>query len=111
MRFPHGPGFGGFAIFSEITEGLVVIVCLGVIVGLLFLLVRFLLVATKAAELYVARNGFPASTPVVADSVPETVATTPVATTPVATTPVATTPVVTKPTTTRARTPKTPPTA
>ena len=57
MRFPHGPGFGMFGgILESIIAGLFFLVCLVVIVGLLFLLVRFLLVATKAAEVYVAKN-------------------------------------------------------
>jgi uncharacterized protein YpmB len=57
MRFPHGPGFGMFGgILESIIAGLFFLVCLVVIVGLLFILVRFLLVATKAAEVYVAKN-------------------------------------------------------
>ena len=56
MFFPH-PGFGiAGTIFSDIIAGLVFIIVFIVIVGLLFVLVRFLLTATKAAELYIANN-------------------------------------------------------
>jgi len=121
MRFPHGPGIGIFSsIVDDVIAGLFFLVCLVVVIGLLFVLVRFLLVATKAAELYIAKNRSTATT----SSAP-TVVTTPVATTPVATSPVATpasaatTPAATKPTTTvsaktqptpRTRAPKSPPT-
>jgi hypothetical protein len=60
MRFPHPGGPGGFAfvgsIFTDIVAGLVFIIAFVVVVGLLVVLVRFLLAATKAAELYVANN-------------------------------------------------------
>ena len=102
MRFPHGPGFGAFGgIFESIVAGLFFLLCFAVVVGLLFLLVRFLLVATKAAEIYIAKNRPAEPTP--------TVAATPAATTPVATSTVSTTPVATKPVP-RTRTTK-PPTA
>ena len=68
MRFPHGPGgFGMFGeIYAQIVSGLIFIICFVVVVGLLFVLIRFLLAATKAAEIYVAKNSpvEPASTPV-----------------------------------------------
>jgi hypothetical protein len=60
MRFPphgFGPGLGVFGIFEDILAGLVFLICLAVVVGVLFVLIRFLLVATKAAEIYVAKNG------------------------------------------------------
>ena len=58
MRFPHGSGFGIFGgIIEDVIAGLFFLVCFVVVVGLLFVLVRFLLVATKAAEIYVAKNG------------------------------------------------------
>jgi hypothetical protein len=82
MHFPHGPG--GFGMFGGVIEsviaGLFFIVCFAIVVGLLFVLVRFLLVATKAAELYVARNSAAAPAEPVA-SAPVTTAPTPVATT------------------------------
>jgi hypothetical protein len=93
MRFPpHGPGGFGLlgGIFTDILAGLVFIILFIVAVGLLFVLVRFLLVATKAAELYVAKNG------TTQDNAP---ATAPAPTPAVATKPVA-----------RSREPKTPPT-
>jgi hypothetical protein len=77
-------------IFADVLAGLVFIICFIIVIGLLFVLVRFLLVATKAAEIYVAKNG-PAR---------PTVESTPTAPTTSPTTPVAT----------RTRTPKTPPT-
>src|ERR1700712_699093 len=59
MRFPHGPGgygmFGG--ILEDILVGLFFLICFAIAVGLLFLVVRFLLAATRAAEIYVANNG------------------------------------------------------
>lgn len=68
MRFPHGPGgFGMFGeIYAQIVSGLIFMICFVVVVGLLFVLIRFLLAATKAAEIYVAKNSpvEPASTPV-----------------------------------------------
>ena len=112
MRFPHGPGIGIFSsIVDDVIAGLFFLVCLVVVIGLLFVLVRFLLVATKAAELYIAKNRSTATT----SSAP-TVVTTPVATPASA----ATTPAATKPTTTvsaktqptpRTRAPKSPPTS
>jgi hypothetical protein len=76
MRFPHGPGFGMFGgILESIIAGLFFLVCLVVIVGLLFILVRFLLVATKAAEVYVAKNSAVVkNSPVVKDSPAQPVA-------------------------------------
>jgi predicted lipid-binding transport protein (Tim44 family) len=66
MKFPHpgGPGIGlahggiGFlgGVFADILAGLVFIICFVVVVGLLVVLVRFLLIATRAAELYIANN-------------------------------------------------------
>jgi len=59
MHFPHGPGgFGMFgSIFADILAGLAFLICFVVIVALLVVIVRFLLVATRAAEIYVAKNG------------------------------------------------------
>jgi cytoskeletal protein RodZ len=61
MHFPSpNPVLGGFGffggIFADVLAGLVFIICFAVVVGVLVVLVRFLLVATRAAELYIARN-------------------------------------------------------
>jgi cytoskeletal protein RodZ len=109
MRIPHGPGIGMIGgIFADVLAGLAFIICFIIVVGLLVVLVRFLLVATKAAEIYVSKNG-PAQ-PLTPAS-PVTSTTGPVATAPTpATSPTTTTPTAKTPTTTRTRTPKTPPT-
>jgi len=83
--------FGG--IFADVLAGLVFIICFVIVVGLLVVLVRFLLVATKAAEIYVSKNS--AAQPVTS-------------TTPAAAT---TAPVTTMPAAPRTRTPKAPPTS
>ena len=103
MRFPYGPGgFGMFGgIFADILAGLVFIICFVVVVGLLFVLVRFLLVATKAAELYLAKN-----TP--AQPVTASTAATPA--TPEASATTTTTPAAKAPATLPTRTTKAPPT-
>jgi cytoskeletal protein RodZ len=103
MRFPHGPGgFGNVGgIFADILAGLVFIICFIVVVGLLFVLVRFLLVATKAAELYVAKNSPAAPAVAAAPATPATA---------VGSTTTTTTPIAKAPATTRTRTTKTPPT-
>ncbi|MDQ1551125.1 MAG: hypothetical protein QOD50_547 [Actinomycetota bacterium] len=95
MRIPHGPGGLGMigGIFADVLAGLVFIICFIVVVGLLVVLVRFLLVATKAAEIYIAKNGPARST---VESTPAATATIPTTTT--------------TPAATRTRAPKTPPT-
>jgi len=102
MRFPHpgGPGFG-FAgtVLTDILAGLVFIIAFVVIVGVLFVLVRFLWTATKAAELYIANNTAKDEPTVVEHAVIEGSA---------PATTVSTPPVVTKTTPTRARTTKPP---
>ena len=100
MRFPHGPGgFGMFGgIFADILAGLVFIICFIIVAGLLFVLVRFLLVATRAAEIYVARNGPAQSAVATTPEKPEASGTTPTA------------PAAPAPATTRTRAAKTPPT-
>jgi hypothetical protein len=110
MRFPHGggPGFGLYSIFADVAAGLAFILGFVIVVGLIVLLVRFLLVATRAAELYVANNR-PAEHAVTPTPVtPEP----PAPPAPEATSSVATTPVVApaRTSTPRTRTPK-PPTA
>jgi hypothetical protein len=47
---------GAYRLVSEIFVGLFCIVVAIVAAGLIFLLVRFLLVATRAAQIYVATN-------------------------------------------------------
>jgi hypothetical protein len=53
---PHTPGFGFYTVANDVVAGLAFIIGFVVVVGLIVLLVRFLLVATKAAELYIANN-------------------------------------------------------
>jgi uncharacterized membrane protein len=49
-----GPGFGLFGqLFGAIFAGLIFIVVAVVLIGLLVLVVRFLLSATRAADIYV----------------------------------------------------------
>ena len=55
--FGWGIGHGLFSLFGNIIAGLAFILCVSVTIAVLFLLVRFLLVATRAAQLYVDRNG------------------------------------------------------
>ena len=53
----YGWGYGPFGhVVGAIVYGLFCLFMILVIVGILFLLVRFLLVATKAAQLYVTKN-------------------------------------------------------
>lgn len=87
----YGPGFDGLPfghLIVTIIGGFVWLLALAITIAVLFLFIRFLLVATKAAQVYVARN-----TPVEPASAPTTPATAPAATPP-----------ATKP-----RTPKAPP--
>ncbi len=96
-----GTGFGPFAQFIVTAlTGVAFLVGLAIIGGLIFLLVRFLLVATQAAQIYVAKNR-PAETGTTA-AASATPAAAPAKPTPAATKPAP----VTKP-----ATPKTPPTA
>ena len=75
MLWDHGFGFGGLwgalsALFTAVGAFLLFLA----LIGLAVLLARYLLVATKAAELYVARNGEiappPATAATVADAAP-----------------------------------------
>ena len=54
----YGWGFGhGFiSIMGGMFFAMIWMLCFIVVVGVLFLLVRFLLVGTRAAQLYVAKN-------------------------------------------------------
>ena len=93
MGFGRG-GFDAFHILGIIVWGMASLVALLIVVGILILLVRYLLVATKSHQLYLANNS-PA-----APAEPTTTAT-PMTTAP--TTPAPTTPAP------RTRTPKAPP--
>ena len=52
--YDMGAGFLGLA--GLVVWGFFSLLALAVVIGLIFLLVRFLLVATRAAQLYVANN-------------------------------------------------------
>lgn len=56
--FNDGPGPIGWLghLFGMAVMGILSLVVLVVIVGLIFLLVRFLLVGTTAAQLYISKN-------------------------------------------------------
>ncbi len=56
MFIGHGAPAAVFGVLATLVSVLFFLVCLAVVVGLLFLLVRFLLVATKAAQLYVDKH-------------------------------------------------------
>jgi hypothetical protein len=118
MNYPGFGWGGGFAQFIPlIFSGIFAVFLFLVAAGLLFLLVRFLLVGTRAAQLYVARHEPPrpvepqpgpgaGPSPEAAPSSPVPTATAPTA--PAATTLAATKPAVAKPATTP-RTRKIPP--
>lgn len=98
MINPDFPPFGGpFHILGMIVWAMASFLTLVVIVAILVLLVRYLLVATRAHKLYIANN-----TPAAAPSAP--------AATPAApATPAATTPTVVQKPVSKPRTPKAPP--
>ena len=50
-------------LMGEIIEAFIILICVAVLAGLIFLLVRYLLVATRAAQLYVAQHEPPRATP------------------------------------------------
>jgi hypothetical protein len=83
MRNPHGVGFGMFGgILQDVVAGLFFLICFAIVVALLVVLVRFLLIATKAAEIYIAKNGAtqpvePVAPATVTTPLPTTTATTP----------------------------------
>lgn len=67
----HGGGFGWFGnIASSIIGGLLTLFLVLVLIGVLFLLIRFLLVATTAATIYVARHSPPRAAPEPPSSTP-----------------------------------------
>lgn len=95
----YGPGFDGAPfghLIFTIISGLVTLIGLAIIIAVLFLLVRFLLVATKAAQVYVDRHT-PTETATPASPI-------------VSTAPASSTPVTPRPAT-KPRTPKAPPSA
>ncbi|HEY2642953.1 MAG TPA: hypothetical protein VGI56_04285 [Galbitalea sp.] len=61
MPRPYIPGGYGFfgTIFVDVLAGLVFIIGFLIVAGLIAVLVRFLLVATKAAQLYLDNNSTP----------------------------------------------------
>lgn len=61
--FGHGFGWGALNVIGTLVDGLFTFFVLLVAAGLIFLLVRFLLVATIAAKIYVARNAPPKPDP------------------------------------------------
>lgn len=59
MNNPFDGPYGGFGFFwplGVIVWGFVSLLAFAVIVGLIFLFVRFLLIGTRAAQLYIATN-------------------------------------------------------
>ena len=54
--FGWGFGHGLFSVFANVVAGLAFMLCVTITLAVLFLLVRFLLVGTRAAQLYVARH-------------------------------------------------------
>ncbi|MEO7122500.1 MAG: hypothetical protein ABI400_05180, partial [Lacisediminihabitans sp.] len=54
--FGYGWGNNVAGLLATIVSGLFALLILVIVVGLIFLLVRFLLVATRAAQLYVAEH-------------------------------------------------------
>jgi predicted lipid-binding transport protein (Tim44 family) len=50
-------------LMGEIIEAFIILICVAVLAGLIFLLVRYLLVATRAAQLYVSQHEPPRGTP------------------------------------------------
>jgi predicted lipid-binding transport protein (Tim44 family) len=104
-----GPGMWGFGWFGHlvgtIIGGLLTLFAVLVIAGLVFLLVRFLIVATRAAQLYVDRHAPAAPTSPAASAAATPTTTTKAAPAPATKpTPAAATKPPAKP-----RTPKTPP--
>ncbi|MCY7413633.1 MAG: hypothetical protein LH471_11455 [Salinibacterium sp.] len=74
MMFDGPDRIGGplFGAVRWLIEGLFSLFVLLVIIALLFILVRYLLVATKAAQIYVAKNS-PAPVPLVVNAQPSPV--------------------------------------
>jgi hypothetical protein len=61
VRDSYGWGYGWFAgALNNVLYGVFAVITFAVIVSLVFLLVRFLLIGTKAAQVYIAHNPLPA---------------------------------------------------
>ena len=113
-----GPGFGPWGghwlhILSYVIGGFIWLLAIALMLAVLFFLIRFLLVATRAAQLYVSQHApvEPARTSTPAATIAPAASTTSATTTPTATTKAATKPVTTpgaKPPA-KPRTPRTPP--
>jgi hypothetical protein len=113
MHYPGNPLVPNiWTALSEVITVIAALLIVAVIIGLIVLLVRFLLVGTRAAELYLERNATTASIPVVsAPPAPSAPASAPEPTAAPEPTVVADEPVIAPRTTTpRARKPKLPPT-
>lgn len=54
--FGWGYGHGFLSIVGGVFFVVIWLLCLAVLVGILFLLVRFLLAGTRAAQIYIAKN-------------------------------------------------------
>ena len=110
----YGPGPGwGFGILAHIATFFGGLVLAAALIVLTILLVRYLIVATRAAQLYVDAHSAPGATPPAATEPPPATPPAPAATSPAPAatpTPPAATPPPTKPAP-RPRTPKTPPAA
>lgn len=118
----YGPSFDGFGGFPHLIGlafyGIFVLIVFAALLTLAFLLARFLLVATRAAKIYVEKNGSAVTAHATAPAASSAPVTTPVVAEPTATTTTAAR-AATKPVTpvtpapkpaTKPRTPKTPPT-
>ena len=56
MRGPIGFGHGMMGVFGAIVGFLGTVILIAIIVAVLFFLIRFLIVGTKAAQLYIDTN-------------------------------------------------------
>ena len=118
MMFTPWGGFGPLGhILTTVIAGFWFIAVFVVTVGLLFLLVRFLLVGTRAAQIYVARNApvvppasastTPATSPATSPAAPAEAATSSVVPPTTTSTSTVTKPISTKPTSAPGATPGT----
>lgn len=104
-----GPGFGPWGgwlhAVTLILGGFVWLLGVALLLAVVFFLIRFLLVATRAAQIYVNRHS-PAEPERAADTAPASAATSPAASTPTTTPPTASTPTATTPTATTTKLPR-----
>jgi cytoskeletal protein RodZ len=101
---PMMGGFG-FHLVGIVLYGLFMLVVVAVSVGLTIILVRYLLITTKAAQLYIVKNSPANASPVVPAAAPSVAKAATTATPATTTTPKVATPA----TPAKARAPKTPP--